>query len=69
MNTTYTVTEGERWDTIAYKAYGDVNRLPEIIAANPGVPITERLEAGTVLNIPVISDPDTDTELLPPWKR
>lgn len=67
----YTVLDGERWDTIAYKAYGDATLTKPIIEANPDVLITDRLTAGTVLNIPVMDSDDilTDQELLPPWKR
>jgi hypothetical protein len=67
----YTVTEGERWDHIAQKAYGKASNYQPIIAANPTIPITTRLPAGIVLRIPIIPDNNilTDTELIPPWKR
>jgi len=70
-NTQYTVTEGERWDTIALKAYGKASAFSGIIEANPLVPITTRLEAGVVLIIPILEDNNilTDKELLPPWKQ
>lgn len=69
-NTQYTVTDGERWDTIAGKAYGKASSFARIIEANPLVPITTRLEAGIVLVIPILEDNSikTDKELLPPWK-
>lgn len=73
MSTTtqYIVSEGERWDTIAQKAYGRASLMQPIIEANPTVPITPRLTGGTVLLIPVIDEVEvkTDKELLPPWKR
>lgn len=70
-NTQYTVQDGERWDTISYKAYGRADLAHVIIAANPNVPITARLMGGTVLDIPILEDTavKTDAELLPPWKR
>jgi len=70
-NTQYTVIEGERWDTVAYKAYGKASSFSGIIAANPLVPITTRLTGGTVLIIPILEDNNilTDKELLPPWKQ
>jgi hypothetical protein len=70
-NTQYTVQDGERWDTISYKAYGRADLAHIIIAANPNVPITARLTGGTVLDIPILEDTavKTDAELLPPWKR
>ena len=70
-NTLYTVTEGERWDTIALKAYGKASSFAGIIAANPLVPITTRLAGGTELIIPILQNNNilTDKELLPPWKQ
>ena len=68
-NTTYTTKQGDTWDTVAFKAYGDVTRINEIIAANPNVPITDQIAANTTLNIPIIPEPTLDETLLPPWKR
>lgn len=67
----YIAQDGERWDTIAYKAYGRPELAHLVIAENPGVPITARLEGGTVLEIPILADTvvKTDAQLLPPWKR
>lgn len=69
--TQYTAQDGERWDTVAYKAYGRADLAHVIIEANPGVPITARLKGGTVLDVPLLDDTiiKTDAELLPPWKR
>jgi hypothetical protein len=69
-NIPYTVTEGERWDTIANKAYGKASAYQPIIAANPNVPITTRLTGGTILLIPIVENNSilTNKELLPPWK-
>jgi phage tail protein X len=70
-STQYIVKEGARWDTISFKAYGRASLMQPIIEANPKVPITPRIAAGTVLTIPVIEEIEvkTDKELLPPWKR
>lgn len=67
--TEYIAQENERWDTIAYKAYGDASKYPEIIAQNPDVPITDVLPAGTKLYVPVQQTPQLDKNLMPPWKR
>lgn len=69
--TQYIVKEGERWDTIAFKAYGRSSLMQPIIENNPDVPITPRLPGGTVLTIPVLDDGivKTDKEKLPPWKQ
>lgn len=67
----YIVKEGDKWDTVAFKAYGDSTRVSGIIEANPSVPITAVLIAGTPLVVPILEDGEIliDSELLPPWKR
>jgi hypothetical protein len=69
--TTYTTTSGEFWTTIADKMYGDVNEAKRIIDANPQVPITNVLDGGIELKIPIIEATETqiDPNNLPPWKR
>lgn len=67
--TTYTVPAHERWDQVAYKAYGDPFKVGAIIEANPNVPISDVVPPGTVLNIPILEDPEVNKALLPPWKR
>lgn len=67
----YITQEGERWDTVSFKMYGTPNEVQRIIEANPNIPITERLEGGLVLEIPILETNNltTDKEDLPPWKR
>lgn len=68
--TTYTVVEGDRWDTIAYKAYGVAGRFREIQEVNPFVPVRTEPVPGTVLIVPV--EEVTVAEVspsLPPWKQ
>lgn len=67
----HTTIEGERWDQIAQKYYGEAFMMNDIITANPAVPLYDILPAGVVLNIPVIDIVDvkiTATQL-PPWKQ
>jgi len=62
--------DGDRWDSIAWRYYGDVKHVPLLIEANPHVPIVEVLPGGLNLAIPVIEAEDaTALEELPPWKR
>jgi hypothetical protein len=66
----YTTVEGDRWDTIALKAYGDATKFDPIIQSNNGVPLSVYFTSGVTLRIPVIeSVEETNKELLPPWKR
>jgi hypothetical protein len=67
----YVTQGGERWDTVSFNCYGTPYEVERLIDANPVVPISERLPAGVVLEIPVLQDYSvtTDKTLLPPWKR
>lgn len=65
----YLVKQPERWDNIANAAYGDPSMIAGIVEANPDVLITPLIPAGTILNIPIITE-DQQTTLaddLPPW--
>ncbi|EAU6992003.1 hypothetical protein EBD92_14805 [Salmonella enterica subsp. enterica serovar Hato] len=59
-------TDGERWDQIAYRYYGDPFGYACIIMANPHIAVTPVLDAGQRLAIPVI-DTEQTTQELPPW--
>jgi hypothetical protein len=80
-NFEYITIEGQRWDQIAYLAYGVVtldnddgtkkSATQPIIEANANVPIYDKLPGGIILQIPVLASntAKTSNELLPPWKR
>ncbi len=69
--TEHITTENERWDTIAYAAYGDAGAINGLIEANPTVPITATLSAGIRLLVPIVEtvSVEIDSNILPPWKR
>lgn len=67
--TEYTTTHDQRWDTVAYRVYGDAKRIDDIIEANPGIPVTPVIPAGTTLRIPVKAAGKLNSALLPPWRR
>jgi nucleoid-associated protein YgaU len=69
MITRYIVKSPERWDSVAFKAYGDPFKVPVLASANPTVALDTVLAPGTVLNVPVLPDPEANRNLLPPWKR
>lgn len=71
MNTTAVAHDGERFDQLAFRAYGDAMLMNKIIAANPELGIRNRLEGGTVVVVPILeAQPDTtNAALVPPWKR
>ncbi|KJZ61717.1 tail protein X [Pseudomonas fluorescens] len=68
MFITHVTTEGERWDQLAWRYYGDAHRYLPIVQANPQVPITAILPSGLTLAIPIL-EPVTSAQDLPPWMR
>ncbi len=66
MYLTHITTQGERWDQLASRYYGDPFGYERIIAANPHVPIVPVLPGGLALSIPVIAQDDVAQDL-PPW--
>ena len=71
-STVYRTIEGDRWDLIAYKAYGDATKFVGLLEANKPLAISQVLRAGLKINIPILKDEKSgsvQSELLPPWKR
>lgn len=69
----YTTKPGDRWDLIAYRAYGDAARYAEIIDANrdlfatdPLTPIPRVLPVGLTLRVPLLDAPVVVVP--PPWR-
>jgi len=60
--------QNDRWDLLAWQYYGDAMRYEEIIKANPLIAIKPMLPDGIKIKIPVLEEPETITEDLPPWK-
>jgi phage tail protein X len=67
----YTTVQGDRWDTISTRAYGDPMKFDRIIQSNPGVPLKTVLPGGIKYRVPVVppTPNTTDTSKLPPWKQ
>jgi len=63
----YVTLQGERWDQIAYKVYGDAYRVPDLLNANYLVPKL-LMEGGELVNVPSLSDEEVKTsEAVVPW--
>ena len=60
--------EGERWDLLAFRYYGDAAQYAPIIRANPRVAIEPVFEAGIRIDIPVLVESTIVTSDLPPWR-
>ncbi|MCE5199907.1 MAG: tail protein X [Armatimonadota bacterium] len=67
MADTYTTIQGDMWDSVAYKLYGDELKMTELIAANPQYATTVVFSAGVVLKVPQISA--LTSVIVPPWKQ
>lgn len=64
----YITRDGDRWDTVAHKHYGDALMIGGLIAANPHLPITEAFGSGQTVFVPVLArDKVALQEQLPPW--
>lgn len=66
----YTTQQGDTWPAIAHRAYGEFHRWTEIAAANPKLPLSATLAAGTIVWVPVVEAiVSTSTQIgQPPWK-
>lgn len=67
----YVTTQGERWDSLAWKFYGSVKSMNILIDANPAIALSGVLDAGTKVIVPIVeATSETITASnLPPWKR
>lgn len=65
---TYTTIQGDKWDSIAYKVYGDTKFTDVLIEANIEHRDIFIFSAGVVLDIPEVETRITSDDL-PPWKR
>lgn len=63
--------DGERWDQLAYRYYGDALAYGRLVEANQHLDIAAVLPGNVVLLVPVVVAPDvaTPSSQLPPWKR
>ena len=68
--TSYTTQQGETWDLIAKRLYGDEHYFDVLIKANIAYRKIVVFPYGIVLNVPEIDTASTEyEESLPPWKR
>ena len=64
----YTTVQGDMWDAIAYKIFGNELYMNELLEANETYRNTAIFPAGITLNIPDIKVIQS-SKILPPWKR
>lgn len=63
----YVTIQGDTWDGIAFKLYGDESQFVQIMNCNTVHINTVIFSAGVKLHVPE-AQPQTATNL-PPWKR
>lgn len=66
-NTTYITSQGDTWDMISYKVYGNEKHVDKLIQANLLHKETIIFKANVKLNIPEVQTIQQSS--LPPWKR
>lgn len=63
----YTTIQGDTWDMISYKVYGDCKYMDKIIEANSKYTDIFSFSANIIINIPeIIAE---YTTVVPPWKK
>lgn len=67
MVKTYITIQGDMWDTVAKKLYGDEATLNVLLGANQRYADIVVFPAGVELNVPEYTAPVTS--MLPPWRR
>jgi phage tail protein X len=67
----YTAIQGDTWDNIAWRFYGDATQIGPLLQANCGirVPFESALDAGVQIVVPIIEQSDVNTADLPPWRQ
>lgn len=63
----YKTIEGDTWDSISFKVYGDEKYFKEIYEINKDYSNVGVFNGGIELKVPIIKIIETST--LPPWKR
>ncbi|TKH43467.1 phage tail protein [Paenibacillus terrae] len=66
--TTYTTIQGDTWDMIAYKVFGDETSMIQIMNLNLDYIDVSVFSAGTVLQMPDVTEVEETASDLPPWK-
>lgn len=64
---TYTTTQGDMWDSIAYTQLGSTDYTDRLINLNRRYRMYYTFPAGIVLTLPEPEEKTSST--LPPWKR
>jgi len=67
MSKTYTTIQGDMWDLIAFKVYGNEKYMDTLLTANEQYKDVAVFPQGVTLECP---DADgVSVDILPPWRR
>lgn len=66
-NRTYTTVQGDMWDAVAYRIYGDVKYISLLLAANPDLLDIYVFSAGTKIILPEL--PEEYEDEIPEWRK
>lgn len=69
MSSIYTTIQGDTWDGIAYKLYGDEKYMKNLIEANWLYTDVLVFSAGVELTVPEITEEEKDNDNLPIWRQ
>ena len=67
MPDAYTTAQGDTWDMVAFRVYGDETLADRLMAANPEHRMTVIFSANATLTLPKLQ-PRRSGAPLPPWK-
>ena len=62
----YSTIQGDVWDMIAFKVYGDTDLTYLLLDANPAYVKTTIFDSGVLITVP--EAPEETTSDLPPWR-
>lgn len=66
---TYITVQGDTFDWIAKRVYGNEKRMDALIQANPRYVGTVAFSAGTTLNLPELTAETLHFNGPPPWRK
>lgn len=67
MSSSIVTTQGDTWDVIAKRIWGNEKLMNTLIEANPSQRFRMVFPAGCILTVPDISVESPET--VPPWRR
>ncbi|ELB4165562.1 tail protein X [Salmonella enterica] len=65
----YRTIQGDAWDSIAARLYGNEYLSCLLVDANPKLRLTVLFSAGVILTVPDAPAKPATVNNLPPWKR